>query len=213
MRSLPSVYGQPVSQAGKPMLPGIQRSLFTLAFILIFYGMDFAFISRFDRQRQASGSGRSWDFTIMILVAAAVLVVQPIWLPWLGLQISSRYGLIPQILGGCLAILGLVLHTWSRLHLRQFYAERVEVQAEHRLVDTGPYALVRHPVITSFFAITTGLFLVNPAIPTLIVLVYTFWDFSRAARQEEKLLSETLSEYPAYMERVPRFLPRPRRRA
>lgn len=195
------------------MLPGLPRSLFTLAFILLFYGMDFLFISRFDRQRKASGSGRSWDFTIMILLAAAIMVAQPVWLPWLGLHITAWYGLSTQIAGALLALLGLGLHTWARLHLRQFYAERVEVQAEHHLVDSGPYAWVRHPVITSFFAITTGLFLVNPAVPSLLVLLYTLWDFSQAARQEEELLAKTLPDYPAYMGRVPRFLPRLRRRA
>ena len=64
------------------------------------------------------------------------------------------------------------------VHLQQFYAERVEVQPEHKVIDTGPYQLMRHPVITSFFGIATGFFLFNPALTTFVVLLYTIWDFT-----------------------------------
>jgi protein-S-isoprenylcysteine O-methyltransferase Ste14 len=84
----------------------------------------------------------------------------------------------------------------------------VEVQPEHKVIDTGPYQLMRHPVITSFFGIATGLFLINPALTTLVVLLYTIWDFSRAAKQEEDLLTKTLPGYSEYANRTPRFLPR-----
>jgi hypothetical protein len=65
-------------------------------------------------------------------------------------------------------------------HLRQFYAERVELQREHQLIDSGPYATVRHPVFTSFFLFAGGLLLINPALPSALVFAYTLWDFSRA---------------------------------
>ena len=96
-------------------------------------------------------------------------------------------------------------------HLQQYYAERVEVQPEHKVINTGPYALMRHPVITSFFGIATGLFLINPALTTLFALAYTIWDFSRAALQEEDLLSRTLPGYADYPRHTPRYLPRPGR--
>jgi protein-S-isoprenylcysteine O-methyltransferase Ste14 len=113
-----------------------------------------------------------------------------------------------QLLGILTIITALSLHIWSRVHLQQYYAERVEVQPEHKVIDTGPYKLMRHPVITSFFGIATGLFLINPALTTLAALIYTFWDFTRAAHQEEDLLTKTLPGYADYARRTPRFLPR-----
>ena len=67
---------------------------------------------------------------------------------------------------------------------------------------------MRHPVITSFFGIATGLFLINPSPFTLAALIYTIWDFSRAARQEEELLR---GPCPAMQiaRQTPRYLPRP----
>jgi protein-S-isoprenylcysteine O-methyltransferase Ste14 len=190
------------------MLLGIAQSVATLLTILLFYAMDFVLIRRYDKQRQASGSGRSWDFTFFIFAIVAVLVLQPIFFPVLSFRTTQPWGLFIQILGVILILIALALHYWSRVHLQQFYAERVEVQPEHKVIDTGPYAWMRHPVITSFFAIATGLFLINPSLLTLLALLYTIWDFGRAARQEEELLSQTLPGYADYARQTPRFLPR-----
>jgi protein-S-isoprenylcysteine O-methyltransferase Ste14 len=190
------------------MLLGIAQSIATLLTILLFYTMDFALIRRYDRKRQASGSGRSWDFTFFIFVAVAVLVLQPILFPFLSFRSARVWGLVIQILGILVILVSLALHIWSRVHLQQFYAERVEVQPEHKVIDSGPYAWMRHPVITSFFGIATGLLLMNPSALTLLALLYTIWDFGRAARQEEELLTRTLPGYSDYARRTPRFLPR-----
>src|SRR5512139_57813 len=191
------------------MLTGIPQSLATLLTILFFYAMDFVLIRRYDRKRQASGSGRAWDFTFFIFAAVAVLVLQPVLLPGLSFTITEPWALWIKILGVIIIIASLALHFWSRVHLQQYYAERVEVQPEHKVIDTGPYARMRHPVITSFFGIATGLFLINPSPFTIAALLYTIWDFSRAARQEEDLLSRTLPGYAEYARRTPRYLPRP----
>ena len=190
------------------MLLGIVQSIATLLTILLFYAMDFALIHRYDKKRQASGSGRSWDFTFFIFVMVAVLVLQPVLLPLISFRTAASWGLMMQLIGVLMILSALALHIWSRSHLQQFYAERVEVQPEHKVIDTGPYQLMRHPVITSFFGIAAGLFLINPALTTLVVLLYTIWDFSRAAQQEEDLLTKTLPGYAEYANRTPRFLPR-----
>jgi protein-S-isoprenylcysteine O-methyltransferase Ste14 len=190
------------------MLPGIPQSIATLLAIVLFYLMDFALIRRYDKKRQASGSGRSWDFTFFIFVMVTVLVLQPILLPILSFRTTAPWGLVIQMMGVFIVLIALALHIWSRVHLQHFYAERVEVQPEHRVIDTGPYQLMRHPVITSFFGIATGLFLINPSILTLATLLYTIWDFSRAAQKEEELLTKTLPGYADYARRTPRFLPR-----
>ena len=190
------------------MLLGIPQSLATLLTIILFYAMDFALIRRYDRKRQSSGSGRSWDFTFFIFAMVAVLVLQPILFPVLSLYTSQPWGFVIQGLGMLMIAASLRLHIWSRDHLQHFYAERVEVQPEHKVIDSGPYALMRHPVITSFFGISMGLFLINPAVTTLVTLLYTIWDFTRAARQEEDLLTRTLPGYADYARQTPRFLPR-----
>ncbi len=195
------------------MLVGVYQTAATLLFALAFYAVDFRLMARYDRQRRAAGSGRSWDYTIMVMLMFGVLALQPVLLPWMGVQVPGPWGWLIQVAGAALILGGLALQTWARLHLRQFYAERVELQPGHYLVDSGPYAYVRHPLFTSFFMCVIGLLLVNPALPTALVTLYVFWDFPRAARQEEELLSQNVPGYTEYMAHTPRFLPSLRRRA
>lgn len=190
------------------MLTGPLQAVITLLTVGIFYTIDSLLIRYYDRQRQASGSGRAWDFTLFIFGMVAVLVLQPMLLPILGFRTENAWGFAIQVLGIFLILASFALHIWSRTHLQHFYAERVEVQPEHKVIDTGPYALMRHPVITSFFGIAAGLFLINPALTTLAALLYTIWDFVQAAKAEEDLLAKTLPGYAEYARRTPRFLPR-----
>jgi protein-S-isoprenylcysteine O-methyltransferase len=190
------------------MLTGIYQSVITLLTVGSFYTIDSLLIRYYDRQRQASGSGRAWDFTLFIFAMVAVLVLQPVLLPVISFRTDQLWGLAAQMLGIFIIIASFALHIWSRAHLQHFYAERVEIQPEHKVIDTGPYALMRHPVITSFFGIAAGLFLINPALTTLAALLYTIWDFVQAAKAEEVLLTKTLPGYADYARRTPRFLPR-----
>ncbi|MBI5959405.1 MAG: isoprenylcysteine carboxylmethyltransferase family protein [Chloroflexi bacterium] len=191
------------------MLTGIYQSAGLLLIIGVFYIKDFFSIARYDQERSAEGSGRSWDYTIMLLTAAVLMIVQPVLLPGLGVTIEARWALIIQAVGLLIALGGLGLNWWSRDSLKQFYAERVELQPEHQIITNGPYATIRHPVFTSFFMIVIGCFLINPAVPTLLIMIYAFWDFSGAARQEEVLLSENLPGYADYMTHTSAFFPIP----
>ncbi len=184
------------------------NALIMLSVVLVFYTTDMALISRYDRERRAAGSGRSWGFTAAILAAAVLIGLQPLLLPWASWRTEARWGLALQLLGIALLAGALALHAWARVHLRQFYAERVELQPGHQLVCTGPYARVRHPLFLSYFMLAFGVLLVNPALPTLAIVIYALWDFTRAARQEEQLLAANLPGYAEYMARTGRFLPR-----
>ena len=190
------------------MFTEILQAFATLTTIVLFYTMDIILIRRYDKQRKASGSGRAWDFTFFIFLLVAILILQPIFLPSLSYRTNQTWGLVVQILGALLILDSIILHIWSRTHLQHYYAERVEIQPGHQVINTGPYKLMRHPVITSFFGISTGLFLINPALTTLAALIYTIWDFTRAAQQEEDLLIKTLPGYAEYASQTPRFLPR-----
>lgn len=186
------------------MIIGLPLSSLLLAVIVVFYAIDFFFLLRYDRERQA-GKGWAWDYTLLTICGAALVVLQPWLFPNLGISTSQGWGMWIQGIGLLFCLSSFVIHIWSRLHLQKFYAERVEVQSDHRVIQSGPYAYVRHPVITSFFLLSIGLFLLSPALTTLLGFVYVLWDFTRAARQEEDLLSRTLPGYSEYMKRVPRF--------
>jgi protein-S-isoprenylcysteine O-methyltransferase Ste14 len=190
------------------MVTGIPQSIVILLTGLVYYSADFWLMRHYDRSNHRGASARSWRYTLLMAVFWAVLVVQPVLVPRLGLSTAAWWGLAIQAAGLLLIFCGLALHWWARSHLKHFYVEDVVFVDGQYLVDTGPYSRVRHPVFSSFFLIALGLMLVSPALTTLAMVVYVAIDFSSAARAEEALLSEELSDYAGYMQRTGRFIPR-----
>jgi protein-S-isoprenylcysteine O-methyltransferase Ste14 len=156
---------------------------------------------------RSEGSARSWSWTLLSAVLAIIVILQPVLLPAIGFYTDAWWGLAMQTIGLAMMAGGLALNWWARNHLRHFFGERVELQEGQHLVETGPYAYVRHPIYTAFFLCIVGLLLVNPALTTLAVTAYFLFDFPRAARKEERLLSAALPGYKAYMARTNRYLP------
>ncbi|MBI5839301.1 MAG: isoprenylcysteine carboxylmethyltransferase family protein [Chloroflexi bacterium] len=189
------------------MINGPLLSIIILIIVVMFFVIDFGFMNRYDRERETR-KGWSWDYTLFTVGMGLVVVLQPWLLPSISWSSAGPFGIGVQILGGILILGSFAVHIWARQHLRQFYVERVEVQNKHQVIQTGPYAYVRHPIISTFFSLAFGLLLLNPSIVTLAVMIYIFWDFSRAALQEEELLTRSLPDYAAYMAQTPRFMPK-----
>lgn len=190
------------------MIKGIALSGILTIIIILFYAMDFYFMLRHDTERKKGGKGWSWDYTLFTMGMGALVLLQPILFPALGWSSDTAWGMGIQTLGALSVVLSFILHIWSRLHLRHFYTERVEIQPEHKVIDTGPYAYVRHPLITSFLLLASGIFLINPAATTLLIVLYGVWTFTGSAKEEEKVLSVNVPGYKEYLQRTPRFLPR-----
>ena len=107
------------------------------------------------------------------------------------------------------AILGFAFAWWARLYLGKLWSSSVTRKADHHVVDTGPYALVRHPIYTGILlaALATAL-LKGTAWAVAGVLVWTLGFFIKA-RLEERFLREQLGAeaYDSYRRRVPMLVP------
>ena len=78
----------------------------------------------------------------------------------------------------------------------------------NRLVETGAYRLVRHPLYTAIMLAFAGwaIFTASLLHAALTALAYAF--FSHKASKEEAWLTQIHPEYPDYAARTGRFLPR-----
>ena len=108
---------------------------------------------------------------------------------------------------------GLAFTWWARLYLGRLWSSSVTKKADHRVVDTGPYAIVRHPIYTGIIlacAATVAQLGTALAVAGVLVLWVGFWI---KARLEERFLRGQLGEgiYDAYRRKVPMLVPfRPR---
>jgi protein-S-isoprenylcysteine O-methyltransferase Ste14 len=79
-----------------------------------------------------------------------------------------------------------------------------EIQTHHKLIATGPYAYVRHPIYVGTFGmlVGTGLLMTTPLRNLVAVLIYLGGTWIRV-REEERLLRGVFGEeYEAYARRV-----------
>jgi len=104
---------------------------------------------------------------------------------------------------------GLALRWYAMRYLGRFFTFDVAVAADHRVVDTGPYRLVRHPAYTGSLMSFVGLGLCGGNALSLLVLVAPIvLAFGRRIAIEEAALAAALGPaYGDYMRRTKRLVP------
>lgn len=88
----------------------------------------------------------------------------------------------------------------------------VRLHVGHRLVDSGPYACVRHPMYLAVMLAAWGSLLVYRTWGTLVLALMMFGLILRARREERLLSAEFGEAWGRYAERVPAWVPRWARR-
>lgn len=118
----------------------------------------------------------------------------PLWFDWLLLVI---------------AIGGLAFTWWARLHLGTLWSARVTRKDDHRIVDTGPYGVVRHPIYTGILIALYATVLAFPGPFNLLGVIVLTISFVVKYRLEERFLMQELGAeaYAGYRRRVPALLP------
>jgi protein-S-isoprenylcysteine O-methyltransferase Ste14 len=166
--------------------------------------------------RRAFGAqwvAHAWTVRVVLLVleVGAVLV----WA--LALRGVWRFGAEPAaaaaLLGAVLALAGALLAAWAKLALGPWFSVNLGVQRGHRLVTTGPYGIVRHPIylgIVLFVAGSAGVWNDAGLIGLAVVLGILL---SLHVPVEERLFDAHFGEpWRAYRDRVPALFPWPRGR-
>lgn len=107
------------------------------------------------------------------------------------------------------AVVGFLFCWWARIHLGRLWSGWVTKKADHRIVDTGPYAVVRHPIYTGLILSVVATAAMKGTLLALggaALMTLGFWI---KARLEERFLREELGAdaYDAYRRRVPMLVP------
>lgn len=100
--------------------------------------------------------------------------------------------------------LGISIRVWAQTHLHY------RLQVRKTLTTTGPYVFVRNPIYIANTIMLFGLTVLSELLWSLpVMLVWCAIVYSLVVRREERHLSEKYGQpYVAFMDCVPRWIPR-----
>jgi protein-S-isoprenylcysteine O-methyltransferase len=182
----------------------------TLALLtLLFFGSEFT-LAMIRRSRRAVGATRAdrgsgpllWVVITLAITAAYALSGFP----------PGRLPFAPASIRAAAAVLlvgGLAFRWWAVITLGKFFTVDVATHADHELVDTGPFRLVRHPSYTGLLLAFLGFGVsLGNAASIVVLMVPIVVALSYRMKVEEAALRRALGErYDAYCARTKRLIP------
>jgi len=117
----------------------------------------------------------------------------------------------PFLLPGAtlLVVAAVAIFVWAKRTLKREWSFSARLVDDHRLVTTGPYAYVRHPIYVSLllYMIAIGFAVTAPIVLAPALVVY-FVGVAIRIRAEESLLRERFgAAFEDYRRRVPAIIP------
>jgi len=155
----------------------------------------------FAARRRIQPGTKGWDRVLLMVLLPTMLAIYPVAALDDGRFHWSRVPLWLVVVGYVLLTISWCLFMWVE-SVNKFAEPGVRVHAEQKVIDTGPYAIVRHPMYMGVpsFSVGTALALGSywalvPAALLLPILV------GRTAMEDRTLLEE-LAGYKQYASRV-----------
>jgi protein-S-isoprenylcysteine O-methyltransferase Ste14 len=138
----------------------------------------------------------------MIIVALYLLNVPWIWWSYLFMPIWLR------IVGFILSIISLSYLYWAGQVLAEHFSYTLEVQDSQKLITTGPYHRVRHPIYTGTLAFLVFQFIVadNWLFLALVIALIPYLVI-RIKKEEAIMIEHFGEEYVKYMKQTGRLIP------
>jgi protein-S-isoprenylcysteine O-methyltransferase Ste14 len=116
---------------------------------------------------------------------------------------------LPALVGLVAMWLGFALRFWSVRTLGRFFTVEVTVDAEQPVIDTGPYAHLRHPSYTGLLLLYLGLGIaLDSYLSVAAAVLLPLAAVVNRIEHEERMLRRELGEpYRAYSTRTARLIP------
>lgn len=215
-----------ISPANYDRLMRLPIILFTGFFLVREIGLLGEFLARHQAQMSIQfaanlGARVSLILFLLLLVGLHATRARPInkargWQPkvsaLLGLTLGNLLLLVDRaatepwidMVSAVLLLAGNYLCIVTLLHL----GRSISIMAEaRRLVTSGPYAIVRHPLYFAEEIATIGIFLQFRSWEAAVILALHFAFQIRRMLNEERILLETFPEYAGYMGKTARLIP------
>lgn len=146
--------------------------------------------------KEAEGEQRRVIALSAVMFLAAFIVA--------GLNFRFRWLVFPDWAAWTAAAVFLLAYLIYAEVLREnaYLSRTVEVQQGQKVIDTGLYAVVRHPMYAATLALFLSMPLVLGSPISFVILLCYLPIIDRRMKNEEQVLAENLAGYREYMQRV-----------
>ena len=142
--------------------------------------------------------------TVIGCVGLILYLLSPPWWTWTHLPLGE----FVQWIGIVVSTIPISYLIWVHRHLDKQWSIALEIQEDHKLITTGPYRRVRHPMYLGVFVYTIGLCFISLDILVTIFFVFTIWvNYRRIPSEEQMMIDQFGDEYLEYMKRSGRLIP------
>lgn len=155
------------------------------------------------RNRLAKQGSKGWDIVVASLTMVAIAAILPVaaldnarfsWAPAPGWAIGLGYLLLVASYAGT---------AWAQAVNRHFEPTvRIQTERGHRVIDTGPYAVMRHPGYIGVVVMSAGIALALGSLWALVPAVVVAVLLAGRTLAEEATLKAELAGYSDYTRRV-----------
>ncbi len=121
-----------------------------------------------------------------------------------GLNFRFRWIVLPDWVSSAAAVLFLLAYALYAEVLREneYLSRTIEVQENQKVIDTGLYGVVRHPMYMSTLLLFLSMPLVLGSVISFVITLAYVPIIAKRIRNEEQVLEEGLDGYKEYKERV-----------
>jgi protein-S-isoprenylcysteine O-methyltransferase Ste14 len=117
-------------------------------------------------------------------------------------------------LGFALTLCGIAIAVWARSHLGRYWSDKVELKVDHKLIRSGPYTFMRHPIYSGVLLGVAGTMLAVGEWRGVLAFAILLTNYTVKAKKEERLLSTQFGrEFEDYRRQSGFLIPRFRGRA
>jgi len=112
------------------------------------------------------------------------------------------------VLSDCIVLAGLAFTVWARIVLGRNWSAEVTFKQDHELIESGPYALARHPIYTGLILMALGTAIDYGRAIGFALFFALCGGLWWKARQEERIMSSHFPDaYAEYRARVHAIVP------
>jgi protein-S-isoprenylcysteine O-methyltransferase Ste14 len=118
---------------------------------------------------------------------------------------------IPAIwnLGLALVVAGVLIGIWARLALGRNWSGTVTLKDDHKLIGSGPYRWIRHPIYTGILLAALGSAIIRGHLQQMLGFAILLLGFYFKARREERFLRQEFGTgFTEHFRRTGMFLPK-----